>query len=83
MNENQGFTHVSFQRAFESAVQSLTVTRTGEEAVPRSLDEALLKSLLVESFAHQFEDDTTTLEKRVREILEKQIKMNGSLGDGE
>jgi hypothetical protein len=83
MNNEASFTHVSFQRAFESAVQSLTVLRGEEEKVPRTLNEDLLKRLLVESFAHQFEDDTSSLEKRVREILEEQVKAFGNSGDSE
>jgi hypothetical protein len=81
MSEESPLDHVSFQRAFESAVQALTVLRAEEEDVPRSLDESVLKKLLIESFAHQFEDDTTLLEKRVREILEDQVKAYASSGD--
>jgi len=71
---------VSFQRAFESAIQSLTVLRAGESEVPRILDEDLLKSLLVESFAHQFEEDISVLEKRVAEILEAKARKSSSGG---
>jgi len=71
---------VSFQRAFESTIQSLTVLRAGEGEVPRILDEGLLKSLLVESFAHQFEEDISVLEKRVAEILEAKVRKSSSGG---
>jgi hypothetical protein len=73
MSEEQSISHVSLQRAYQAAVQSLSELRSSEESVPRSLDEKLIKELLTLTFALQFEDDTSTLEKRVQEILEAQV----------
>ena len=73
MSEEQSISHVSLQRAYQAAVQSLSELRSSEESVPRSLDENLIKELLTLTFALQFEDDTSTLERRVQEILEAQV----------
>lgn len=73
MSDDQSTSHVSLQRAYQAAVQSLSDLRTSEDSIPRSLDERLIKELLTLTFALQFEDDTSTLEKRVQEILEQQV----------
>jgi hypothetical protein len=65
--------HVSLQRAYQAAVQTLTALRSNEEDLPRTLDEGILKKLLLESFALQFEDDQARLEKRVLELLDEKI----------
>ena len=73
MPEEQPISHVSLERAYQAAMQSLSDLRSNEESIPRSLDEKLIKELLNVTFALQFEDDTSTLEKRVQEILEAQV----------
>lgn len=71
--EEQSICHVSLERAYQAAIQSLSELKSNEESVPRSLNEKLIKELLKITFALQFEDDTNTLEKRVQELLEAQV----------
>lgn len=70
---DEALTHVSLQRAFQAAVQTLAEIRSGGDNVPRDLDEGVIKKLLTESFAFQFEDDQLLLEKRVLAILEAKV----------
>lgn len=65
--------HVSLQRAYQAAVQTLDEMRSSGEEISRDLDEGVIKQLLTESFAFQFEDDQTLLERRVNEILEQKV----------
>lgn len=72
--------HVSLQRAYQAVVQTLAEMRENDE-VSRALDEGVIKKLLTESFAFQFEDDQTVLEKRVTEILEEKVDSQKQAGD--
>lgn len=71
--------HVSFHRAYHSAVESLSAMKSEEEVSPL-LDEVLLRKLLEASFAHQFDDDLSVLEKRVKELIEESIRRDKRQG---
>ena len=64
---------MSLQRAYQAAVQTLDEMRSSGEEISRDLDEGVIKQLLTESFAFQFEDDQTPFERRVNEILEQKV----------
>jgi len=70
---DDAITHVSLQRAYQAAVQTLDEMRSSGEEISRDLDEGVIKQLLTESFAFQFEDDQTPFERRVNEILEQKV----------
>ena len=75
-------THVSLQRAYQAALQTLSDIRSAGEDIPTALDAGVIKKLLTESFAFQFEEDQSLLEKRVVAILEEKVDSQRQGGAG-